>query len=93
MYVHTTRVLPHDYMNIVNSSSKNFFVVNVTQDIMYNYVEGLKDFFCQCQTQSLKKSLLFLHRVFKYTKNLDGVEVSQSASIPLFTYLTMLKNN
>lgn len=53
-------------MNIVKSSSKNFFVVPVTQDIMYNYVEGLKDFFIPLpKAVSKEKFTISAYRVFK----------------------------
>jgi hypothetical protein len=61
---------------------------------MYNYATGLKEFFNPVpKAISKEKFTISTYRVFKYTKNLDGVECSQSASSPFFTHFTMLKKN
>lgn len=86
--------LPQEYMNLVKSASKKFHVIPVTQDIMYNYVEHLKLFFNSLpKAMSNEKFAISTYRVFKYTKNSNGVECSLSASTSFFTHFNMLKNN
>ncbi|CAH1960846.1 unnamed protein product [Acanthoscelides obtectus] len=61
---------------------------------MYNYAAGLKDYFRPVpKAVSKEKFSISTYRVFKYTKNSGGVEVSQSASIPFFIHFMMLKKN
>ena len=84
--------LPEEYMNIVKSASKNFHVVPVTQLMMFNYSDYLKEFFHPVPKADLKeKFTITSYRIIQYKKNGNGVDCSAFASSPFLTHFSMLK--
>lgn len=78
-------------MKKVQSASKSFHVIPVTQDMVYNFADHSKYFFLSVPKE--RETSVSSYRVLKYTKGLNGVECSSSARMSWFTHFVMLKNN
>lgn len=79
--------LPKDYVKIIEKTSKNFKVINVTQDMFLDFKAHLQQFFVKNPSKKNKKFTISKYRIMRYEK-LDTeilFKCSETVSFTLFT--------
>lgn len=85
--------IPKGWIDLVKNTSRKFTVVEVTQDIIFNFSEHFKTFLKKLVTNSRKeKFTISKYRVFKYEKT-NVVKCSVTAGITLFSEFVFKKSS
>nr|CAH7737617.1 unnamed protein product [Callosobruchus chinensis] len=86
--------LPRDYINIIKKSSKNFEVIEVTQDIFVDCKSHLERFYVKNPSKKNHKFTLSKYRTLLYQKNDLGTLLKCSESVGEAIFFDFnIKNN